>query len=47
LAISVGGQVMEVVLVVEVHQAWHRRSLTEMVRGRIHKRQCMRHPTVS
>jgi hypothetical protein len=43
--IDVGSQEVEVILVVEMLQTWHRRSLNDMVRGRIHKRRCMRHPS--
>ena len=37
-----GRQVVAMILTVEMPQAWHRHS--SLAAGRIHKRQCMRHP---
>jgi hypothetical protein len=42
--IGAGGQVVEMILAVEMLQAWHRHSLHAMIWGRIHEKQCMRHP---
>ena len=46
LSISVGGQVVEMILTVEMLQAWHGDSLYHLAEGRRHKKQCLRHPAV-
>jgi hypothetical protein len=42
--IGAGGQLVEMILAVEMLQAWHSHSLHAMIWGRIHEKQCMRHP---
>jgi hypothetical protein len=37
--------VMKMILTVEMLEAWHQRSLPNMAERRIHKKQCMRHPS--
>ncbi len=41
---SVGGQVVEILLTVEMLQTWHGHSLFHLAEGRRHQRQCLRHP---
>ena len=44
LSISVGGQVVEMILTVEMLQTWHGDSLYHLAEGRRHQKQCLRHP---
>jgi hypothetical protein len=43
---DVGSEIVEMVLTVEMLRARHRRRLHHLSQGRIHKNQCMRHPSV-
>ena len=44
LSISVGGQLAEMILTVEMLQTWHGDSLCRLPGGPRHQRQCLRHP---
>ena len=46
-AMSVGGQLVEMILTVEMLQTWHGDSLYHLAEGRRHQRQCLRHPRVA
>ena len=43
-AMSVGGQLVEMILTVEMLQRWHGDNLYHLAEGRRHQRQCLRHP---
>jgi hypothetical protein len=43
-SVSVGGQIVEIILAVEMLQTWHGDGLYHLAEGRRHKNQCLRHP---